>query len=166
MNEAIRSLVMAVWMVCAVNTNANASETQLSVEEEALNNNQPTVVWGEAKEPDGGENEAIVEQAPNEGNPLGSPILEENNMPPAQSVSSASQAAPVVSKQSQGIAPIVQSTDQGIWRPGEVPLPQPSNKIENEIYQSGNDILDVQAYPIKDVSTVTEPNLQPTIITQ
>lgn len=167
MNEAVRSLVMAMWMVCAVNSTAYASQNQLSVEEEAPNNNEATVVWGEAQRPDGGENEAIVEQDPKAGNPLGAPIVEDNNQPTSSSQSSQPSMAPAMTaKPAAGIAPIMQTTDQGIWKPGEEPLPQPSNKIENELYQSGNDIIDVQAYPIDDVSTVTEPNLQPTIITQ
>ena len=64
------------------------------------------------------------------------------------------------------IKPIQQESEQGVLQPGELPLPQPSTKIENELYQSGNDIIDVQAYPIDDVSAVTEPNLQPTIVAQ
>ena len=44
-------------------------------------------------------------------------------------------------------------------------LPE-NGKIENELYQQGHDIIDVQAFPVKDVDEVTTPNTQPAIVTQ
>ena len=165
MNEAMKSLIMVVWMVCAVNSDAHAVQNNVNIEEETMNNNQPTIVWGAAQNASGAENEDIVIQAPNEGNPLGNPIVGNDD-----NVSKVSTPAPVSDNKKKSetsqIAPIVQSSTQGILQPDQVPLPQPSTKIENELYQSGNDIIDVQAYPIGDVSTVTEPNLQPTIVSQ
>ncbi len=169
MNEAAGSLVLALWLVCAVNADAGEIKNNYNIEEEAPNDAQPTIVWGAARNVSGGENEDLVEQSPEAGNPLGDPIADSDTetlpsafVTPQPNSSSGAGARPELRQP----APIVQESNQGVWKPGEVPLPQPSDKIENELYQSGNDIIDVQAYPIKDVSTVTEPNLQPTIISQ
>lgn len=164
MGEVLRNVVLLTWMACAVNTNAQAAENQINIEEEApASDSQPTMVWGAARTKDGGVDEAVVEQSPDNGNPLGAPIVDENEREtPMAAVPTPQQSQP----RSYGIKPVVQSSEQGELKPWEEPLPQPSNKIENELYQSGNDIIDVQAYPIDDVSTVTEPNLQPIEVTQ
>lgn len=174
MNKTIykyTAMLLAVGMFTAeVQAQADSTAVKQAVQKEPA----PTIVWGEAKTASGGEDEAVIEQNPQEGNPLGTPIVDENPVPTVSS-SGINPMVPtdVVKRKStpqaqpqKTIAPVIQSTDQGVEKPWQEPLPQPSNKIENELYQSGNDIIDVQAYPIKDVSTVTEPNIQPTIITQ
>lgn len=167
MGEVLRNVLLLTWMACAVNSNAQAAENQMTIEEEApADSSSDTVVFGSARKPDGGQDEAIVEQNPDGGNPLGNPLVIESDEPqtPAPALETTVPAAAQTAQ--PGIKPIEQSSEQGVLKPWEEPLPQPSDKIENELYQSGNDIIDVQAYPIKDVSTVTEPNLQPRIITQ
>ena len=146
-------------------------EDSLSVQDDMVAQSQPTEVFGEAATVQGGQDAALVEQAADTVNPLGNPIP---NMPdPSPSLNQPQKA--VVTPQADkvdgtlptsAIQPVEQESKQGILQPGELALPQPSDKIENELYQSGNDIIDVQAYPIDDVSTVTEPNLQPTIVAQ
>lgn len=144
-----------------------AAENVLTVEKETANPNEDTVVFGAANTPSGGKDEALVEQVPDGGNPLGDPITAPDN-DAGLPVSPASQEnAETTNRPAEPqTEPIVQSSKQGQLKPWQEPLPQPSDKIENELYQSGNDIIDVQAYPIKDVSTVTEPNIQPVIVTQ
>lgn len=39
------------------------------------------------------------------------------------------------------------------------------NEIENTLYEGGNRIYDVQSFPIDDIKTITEPNINPTIST-
>ena len=39
------------------------------------------------------------------------------------------------------------------------------NEIENTLYEGGNRIYDIQSFPIKDLKTITEPNIDPTIST-
>lgn len=148
-----------------------AAENQINIEKELpANSTAQTEFFGSAANASGGQNESLVEQNPGEGNPLGAPIVA---LPQVSEASpEVSDAVDPNSQKSEpataepGIKPIEQSSEQGILKPWEEPLPQPSDKIENELYQSGNDIIDVQAYPIKDVSTVTEPNIQPRIVTQ
>lgn len=147
----------------------------LTMQEDMQVNSTPTEVFGAAANASGGVNADIVEQAADAPNPLGNPVVD---MGSAQSSSSASSNEASLSSQDASsqpaqsasetpqIKPIQQESQQGILQPGELALPQPSTRIENELYQSGNDIIDVQAYPIDDVSTVTEPNLQPTIVSQ
>ena len=142
----------------------------LTVQEDMQVNSTPTEVFGAAANASGGVNADIVEQAADAPNPLGNPVVDMGSAQSSSSASSneaslSSQAAQSASETPQ-IKPIQQESQQGILQPGELALPQPSTRIENELYQSGNDIIDVQAYPIDDVSTVTEPNLQPTIVSQ
>lgn len=167
MGEVLRNVLLLTWMACAVNGNAQAAESQITIEEEMpADSSADTVVFGSARKPDGGQDEAIVEQNPDGGNPLGNPLVTEPEEPQTSVPALETTDPAAIQPAKPGIKPIEQSSQQGILKPWEEPLPQPSDKIENELYQSGNDIIDVQAYPIKDVSTVTEPNLQPRIITQ
>lgn len=144
----------------------------ITFQDDAPDSADPTVIYGAAENANGGMNVDVVEQAADAPNPLGSPIDEPENEE-TQNQSSEVSVAPVPPQnqtsealEAPQIKPIEQESEQGILQPGELALPQPSTKIENELYQSGNDIIDVQAYPIDDVSTVTEPNIQPTIVAQ
>lgn len=146
----------------------------ITVQEDMQVNSTPTEVFGAAANASGGINTDLVEQAADAPNPLGNPldteddVANQNQSQQAVSVEpiSAQNAQPAQAPAKPQIKPISQTSEQGILQPGELALPQPSTRIENELYQSGNDIIDVQAYPIDDVSTVTEPNIQPTIVAQ
>lgn len=144
----------------------------LTVQEDMQINSTPTEVFGAAANASGGVNTDLVEQAADAPNPLGAPIVDPDDTPqslPAESNVSSPSSQETTSLENPAqpeIKPIQQESEQGILQPGELALPQPSTRIENELYQSGNDIIDVQAYPIDDVSTVTEPNIQPTIVSQ
>ncbi|MBR6409056.1 MAG: hypothetical protein IKS23_02280 [Alphaproteobacteria bacterium] len=39
------------------------------------------------------------------------------------------------------------------------------NEIENTLYEGANRIYDVQSFPLKDIKTITTPNIDPTIST-
>lgn len=161
MNEAMRNFAVLLWAVCAINSNSYASD-RLTIAEEAMPE-QPTIIFGASKTAPGKDEEVLLEQPAGAGNPLGNPIVGGNDVEP---ISPIGPVPPAVNQADQnGIKPIVQTSPQGVMKPGQIPLPQ-TNQIENELYQSGNDIYDIQAYPIKDVSTVTEPNIQPAIINQ
>ena len=148
-----------------------AVENKINIEKELpADSTAQTEFFGSAANASGGQNESLVEQNPGEGNPLGAPIVvlpqASEDSPEVSDAVDTNPQKPVPATAEPGIKPIEQSSEQGVLKPWEEPLPQPSDKIENELYQSGNDIIDVQAYPIKDVSTVTEPNIQPRIVTQ
>lgn len=146
----------------------------MTVQEELQVNSAPTEVFGAAANASGGINTDLVEQAADAPNPLGNPLDTEDDAESQNQSQSAVSVEPIPAQNAQPaqaptepqIKPISQTSEQGILQPGELALPQPSTRIENELYQSGNDIIDVQAYPIDDVSTVTEPNIQPTIVAQ
>ena len=159
MNEAVRNLAVLLWAVCAMNNNSYAS-SRLVITEETMPS-VPTVIMGEAMTPSGKKREVVVEQPENAPNPLGNPIVEENTGAPAQ-VSE----VPVTVQPEENDSPniIQQTSPSGVLQPNEVALPQPCTQIENELYQSGNDIVDVQAYPIQDVKKATTPNIEPTIV--
>ena len=159
MNEAVRNLAVLLWAVCAMNNSSHASSGLVITEETTPS--IPTVIMGEAVTPSGKKKEVIVEQPENAPNPLGNPIVDD--------ISSGANYAPEapVAVQAEDIKPqnvIEQSAPSGVLQPNEVALPQPSTQIENELYQSGNDIVDVQAYPIEDVKKATTPNIEPTIV--
>ena len=159
MNEAVRNLAVLLWAVCAMNGNSFANDG-LIIREENIPTS-PTVIIGKAVTPTGKMREEIVVQPENAPNPLGNPIVDE----PTANTSSETTAPMTETQNEQEIPHIIkQSRQSGELSPDSVALPQPSNRIENELYQSGNDIIDVQAYPIEDVKEVTEPNIQPTIV--
>ena len=170
-------LCMSALVLFAANALAQDVTDTLTVQENLQVNSTPTEVLGEAANASGGDNVDVVEQAADAPNPLGDPLYTPDNSAAQSQSSSIVDVSPVPAQDAPSaqtaqtpaqpqIKPIAQTGEQGILQPGELALPQPSTRIENVLYQSGNDIIDVQAYPIDDVSTVTEPNLQPTIVSQ
>ena len=123
-----------------------------------------TVVYGAAKTPSGKENVFEIEQPENAPNPLGNPIVGEDDAPAAGESAQEIPAQPVPETQKQPKVLARDAVGEAMGA-GEIPLPE-NGKIENELYQQGNDIIDVQAFPIKDVDEVTTPNTQPAIVTQ
>ena len=106
-----------------------------------------------------------IEQPADAPNPLGNPIVEdEGDTVVGSSDNSVSQA--VSSSDTEKQPKIIARDAVGeAMGPGQLPLPE-NGKIENELYQQGSDIIDVQAFPIQDVNEVTTPNTQPAIVTQ
>ena len=165
MNEALRNFAVLLWAVCAINSNSYAGSDKPVIQEEDQPE-APTVIMGEAMNPSGQLEKVIVEQPANASNPLGSPIIDDSDSSNQPAVAN---PAPTVGVSRQNLVPIAsQSAPSEELQPGEVALPQPanqpSNQIENEMYQSGDDIIDVQAFPIDDVNKAETPNLQPTIV--
>lgn len=167
-------LCTSALVLFSANVFAQDVTDTLTVQEDLQLNSTPTEVFGAAANASGGVNTDVVEQAAGAPNPLGDPIANPDvemqqqstvSVEPVPSQEASSTTTNALAAQPE-IKPISQESEQGILQPGELALPQPSTRIENELYQSGNDIIDVQAYPIDDVSTVTEPNLQPTIVSQ
>lgn len=161
MNEALRNFTVLLWAVCAINSNSYAGSSKVTIREEPRPA-QPTVIIGEALTPSGRMKKAVVEQPAGASNPLGDPIVDEADEPAAP-------IAPVVpvageTEKHQPVNLVRQSSPSGELQPGQVALPQPSNRIENELYQSGDDIIDVQAFPTDDVQEAETPNIQPTIV--
>lgn len=168
MKNRWQNLLGAAGILALASLEAHAQTLKGELGDVAAQNDSPTVVWGAAETATGGEDIDVVRQKTDAPNPLGSPIIDEDGpvepVEPIVPVGESQNSMPA--SVGEGAAPIVESNPQGVLKPWEEPLPQPSDQIESEIYQSGNDIIDEQAYPIKDVSTVTEPNLQPIIVTQ
>ena len=162
MNEALRNFTVLLWAICAINSNSYAGSYKVTIQEERLPE-APTVIIGEALSPSGRLKKAIVEQPAGAPNPLGNPIVDEGSNDSAASAPDVPEVSDA-EKPQQPIEPVMQSSSSGELQPGQVTLPQPSNRIENELYQSGDDIVDVQAFPIKDIQEAETPNIQPTIV--
>ncbi len=164
MDEALRNLTMILWAYCAVNTSKPVEAKMVTINEE-VPPVQETVVYGAARTPSGKENVFEIEQPADAPNPLGNPIVEdEGDTVVGSSDNSVSQA--VSSSDTEKQPKIIARDAVGeAMGPGQLPLPE-NGKIENELYQQGSDIIDVQAFPIQDVNEVTTPNTQPAIVTQ
>lgn len=163
MDEALRNLTMILWAYCAVNSPASAEARMVTISEE----NPPaqeTIVYGAARTPSGKENVFEIEQPENAPNPLGNPIVGDSDAPTADERAQAVPVQPLPETQKQPKVLARDAVGEAMGA-GEIPLPE-NGKIENELYQQGNDIIDVQAFPIKDVDEVTTPNTQPAIVTQ
>ena len=161
MNEMMRNMAMLLWAYYAIGGTPNAHASVATISEETPQA-QETVVFGAANTPKGNQDMFVVEQPSHAANPLGNPIWpsDDNNNPSPTPI--AKQPAKPVQPPMRMISRDAVGQEQG---PGEIPLPQ-NGRIENELYQEGDDIIDEQAFPIRDMDEVTEPNLQPAIITQ
>lgn len=154
MGEALRSLVMLVWAVSAVSTDANAQSNIVTISE-TESENAPTVIYGASENTFAQKDEAIVVQPKNGGNPLGDPIVNNDSILPANVNNTSAnvktkqvQPSNVVNEVSQQNPPISEETPQ-----------QMNSEIQNTLYESGGRIYDEQSYPINDINTITQPNL-------
>ena len=130
----------------------------------------PTVVYGAAETAVGNENQFMVIQPENAPNPLGNPIVTppdtQTTIPAATSQEIPQQQSTVSTQNKRQPAENVinQTAEQNPEPFSETPQ-QEQNQIQNTLYQGGNRIYDVQSFPINDIKTITEPNIQPTITT-
>ena len=122
----------------------------------------PTVVYGASETAPDTPDSYLLIQPKDSPNPLGNPIPDEMNavQPDVQNQPTAT-PNPV---KSIPINEINQSAAQNPPPFSQSPE-QEQNQIENTLYEGGNRIYDVQSYPINDVKTITEPNIDPTITT-
>lgn len=85
------------------------------------------------------------------------PIIEKENSSPQSSNTSKNSAL-------KNLKEIHQFSPQNP-KPFSISPQAEQNEIENTLYEGGNRIYDVQSFPLKDIKTITEPNLDPTIST-
>ncbi len=158
MSEAVRNLVLLVWAVSAINTTAYA-ETQSGIMEEKTVETKapvsaPTVVFGAAATPDGGEDAVLVEQPENAANPLGNPIPEQVAPQPVTEPNSnmPEDAVPAAAKDAGG--PVF---GQG----SRVVAPGAAQKLgkdfQNTLMESNGMVYDIQAYPEADLPVIGNP---------
>lgn len=125
--------------------------------------NSPTIVFGAAATPDGKQNTFIVEQPDGAPNPLGDPIMGNNNPPQVFDVPSEmtnqtsdnSQSAP------QPIADPNALSEQNTVEPTENVnnnLPQEAQSLgqdfQNTLMEANGRIYDVQSYPEQDINVM------------
>lgn len=161
MNEAIRNLVMLMWTVSAINTNAQAqSVTTYAIQEEAPS--APVLVFGAANRGNGRQDDFLVEQ-PNENNPLGNPIDVPYNQPFSSAPNASVAKTPAKASANTNIV-----TEDLPQNPEISPQESPqkvNQEIQDTLYESGGRIYDVQSYPESDIKTIEQPNLDKTITT-
>lgn len=155
MGEALRSLVMLMWAVSAVSTDAHAQSSIVTISE-ASTESEPTVIYGKSENTKGQEDEAIVVQPENGGNPLGNPIVGDSDSTP--SVASTKAIPAVENAKSQKGKIVNELSQQNPTYSSETPQ-QMNSEVQNTLYESGGRIYDVQSYPENDINTITEPNL-------
>lgn len=143
----------------------------------------PTVVFGAAENAQGGQEGYLVVQPENAPNPLGNPIAPVSQLSDTQTSemvpNAASQGSENLSDK-EPLIPLDQASDDSLEKirtPQNVvhenlnqdPAPfsetpqQEQNQIENTLYEGGDRIYDIQSYPLEDIKTVTEPNIDPEI---
>lgn len=128
----------------------------------------PTIVYGESETAPNKADEYILIQPANSPNPLGNPIVAPQTSDNTQSNTSSlvlpHESTPTNNKLNNIQEAISQSSNQNPPPFSESPQQQ-QNQIQNTLYQGGNRIYDVQSYPLQDIKTITEPNIDPTITT-
>lgn len=129
--------------------------------------NSPTEIIGSAATPNGGRNEIFVEQPENIQDPFGLPASAEQASGAPSITTSTPQPIPLSpTNNSPQIAPgtstpLVNQASE--VNPKDLNPLDYKNQIENTIYQSGDRLIDVQSIPLQDISSATQPNLQPEI---
>lgn len=163
MGEALRNVVVLVWALSAVNSNAEAKPNVTVISEE-LNSSQPTIVYGAAEEKNGQKDEVIVEQPAAGDNPLGNPIaMPDDASQPVE--------VPIVNDNQENKAEVKKPSAEINEITPQNPKISPENtpqkmddEIQNTLYESGDRIYDVQSYPVKDVKDITEPNVDNEVV--
>lgn len=113
-------------------------------------------IFGEANTASGKKDEAYFSFE--EENP---PVVEEIIEQPQ---ASATQKKAPAEKDIENLHEVNQWSPQNP-KPFSISPEKEQNEIENTLYEGGNRIYDVQSFPIKDIKTITEPNIDPTIST-
>ncbi len=162
MGEALRNVVVLVWALSAVNSNAQAKPNVTVIAEE-VSSSQPTIVYGAAKEKNGQKDEVIVEQPAAGDNPLGNPIVSPSDGQ-GQTVPMEEDVPSVNSEIKKMTPEINEITPQNPKISPENTPQKTDNEIQNTLYESGNRIYDVQSYPVKDINTLTEPNVDNEVV--
>lgn len=129
----------------------------------------PTVVYGASETAPDKPDAYMVIQPKNSPNPLGNPIVGTSSpnqdnaptLPASETIPVTTQSLPDIGGQDTIIH---QSAEQNPPPFSQSPQEQ-QNQIENTLYQGGDRIYDVQSFPVQDMKTITEPNIQPTITT-
>ncbi len=126
----------------------------------------PTVVYGAAETAGGKENQFMVVQPEDAPNPLGNPIITvPDTVPAAQTSQQPLSAVPETKPSQTAPSDIINQTAEQNPAPFSETPQEEQNQIQNTLYQSGDRIYDVQSFPLNDIKTITEPNIQPTITT-
>ncbi len=167
MNEGFRNIAVLLWAFCAMNSNSYARENQMVIAEEAATD-APTVVYGAARKSDGSEEEVLVEQPADAGNPLGDPII------PVAPTSIT--AAPVINSMPAEVknpqpGPVTGSAGceqpdrqpQVIGRPVVPEGQQLGDQFQNTLMEANGMVYDVQAYPEEDLKAIGNPSNPETI---
>ena len=132
----------------------------------SVNAQTPTIVYGASETAPNEPDSYLLEQPSNAPNPLGNPIPEfvPQNQETATNIAGPENAPQTSASKPQIDGEINQAEPQNPAPFSQSPEEE-QNQIENTLYEGGNRIYDVQSYPLKDIKTITEPNIDPTITT-
>lgn len=161
MNEALRNVALIVWAMCAMNSNSYAQGKDVSIGEEAVQE-QPIVIYGASKKSPTESDEVLVEQNPNEPNPFGAPIVDDSDAAVTPSIP---QPVPSVANPTNVTAGanlkgvVNQLSEQNPAISSENSPEKMNSEIQDTLYEAGDRIYDLQSYPASDVNTITAPNV-------
>ena len=144
-------MILNILFFCLFSTAAQAAD----IIESVAAPQDETAVFGEAAQPDGKFDAALIEQPQNSPNPLGNPIY----------------VAPSSSPQIFAPQPTKTFPPQPLSQPNSIDEISPQNpiigqispqavdsEIQNKLYQSGNRIYDLQSYPANDINYINQNN--------
>ncbi len=126
----------------------------------------PTIVYGASETAPDEPDSYLLEQPADAPNPLGNPIPEfvPQDQAPDTNLTN-TETAPETSAQKPQAEGEINQTEPQDPAPFSQSPEREQNEIENTLYEGGNRIYDVQSYPLEDIKTITEPNVDPTITT-
>jgi len=137
--------------VVAIMLLAVASAQAQEIDEGIAVPGAPTVVFGEAANKNGTDNIAVVEQPQNAPNPLGAPIVDNEDTPAPKK-----QDKPKFGSAVQIRDEVEQTTPQNPQISPQLTPEQLNNEMQNEVYESGNRVYDVQSYPASDLPQIEQ----------
>lgn len=135
-------------------SNANAQEAMVVQSD----NNNPTVIFGEAENANGTMNEITVRQAKDAANPFGNPIV--NTLPYGKQPAAGNVVQPgsstAMQQPSSAVKPVGAISEITPQDPeiSEDSTEQMQNEIENTLYEGDDRIYDVQSYPDDDINQI------------
>ncbi len=146
--------VFYLFFIFLVNTAFAVDELDIQ-----SNNSQPTVIYGEAENPDGTFNQISVEQAENAQNPFGNPIVDltppetqQDKKDSDKQNKNTKTASPETNQINGNVISAVSQQNPQI-SPENSPE-EMQNELQNTLYESGGRIYDLQSYPDSDINQI------------
>lgn len=129
----------------------------IRAQEPAENNAAPTVVFGAAATPDGGQNTFVVEQPKDAPNPLGNPIAVDNTPPQVFDIQEGTEKTTPSADPAEANQPSeTGQTTAPALNQGDLPAEaqELGKDFQNTLMEADGRIYDIQSYPEQDIGVM------------